>query len=223
MIVMNCIRKFLVLLLLVVSALKASAQDEVWQFGIKGGFNLSSAAAKNIGTKKIKAGYQIGLSVDYAVTESFYLQSGTYFTVKGIRLKSTSGYSEDISSWKQHLTMQYLEFPLLAAYKIEAVSGMKLFFNAGPYFAYGIGGKTSLIGNGEEGKNKADTFGDNRIKKEDYGLRYGAGLEFEKFLFEISFDFGFANIADKNNELNKLLDNTHYRNKNFSLLVGYKF
>lgn len=221
---MNYIRKVLFLSFLVLSVSKASAQDEpIWQFGVKGGFNLSSAVAKDIGTKKIKAGYQVGLSVDYAVTESFYLQSGPYFSVKGIRLKGSSNYSEDMSSWKQHFTMKYIEVPLLAAYKMETVSDMKLVFNAGPYFAYGLGGSTSLIEKSEDGVDRADTFGDNRMKKIDYGLRYGAALEFEKLIFEISFNFGFANIANKNNELNKLLNSTHYRNKSFSLLMGYKF
>lgn len=221
---MNCIRKILFLSLLISLVSRTSAQDDSsWHFGLKGGFNMSTASMKKVGDKKIKAGYRIGLTVDYGVTESFYLQSGAFFNVKGVRLKSTSSYSAEVSGWKQHFTMQYIEVPVLAAYKLEAVSGLKIVFNAGPYFAYGIGGKTSLIQSSDDGKNKVDTFGDNRMKNIDYGLRYGAGLEFEKILFEISFDFGFANIANKNNELNRLFDNTHYRNKGFSLLAGYKF
>lgn len=219
------IRKIGIIVAFLLCSVIVYAQDSPFQAGIKGGVNFSSASVKNAGTERIKAGYQIGVFAEYGVTETFYLQSGAYFTTKGIRLKGTKALMDAASGWKQTVNMQYIEVPLLAMYKLEIVSGMKILFNAGPYTAFGVGGKTSSkqLGSDEAKDISLDTFGDNRMKDFDYGIRFGTGMEFEKMIFEFSFDFGMNNIAYKNNELNSAFGEKYFRNKGFSLLVGYKF
>lgn len=217
--------KIKIVAFLLLFSLIAYSQDSPFQAGVKGGMSFSSASVKNAGTERIKAGYQIGLFAEYGLTESFYLQSGAYFATKGIRLKGTKALLDVASGWKQTVDMQYVEVPLLAMYKLEIVSGMKILFNAGPYASLGIGGKTTnkLIGADESKEVKLDTFDENRMKDFDYGVRFGTGMEFEKMIFEFSFDFGINNIAYKDNELNSAFGDKHFRNKGFSLLVGYKF
>lgn len=219
------VRKIQIVLVLLLCSVIINAQDSPFQAGIKGGVNFSSASLIEAGTERIKAGYQIGLFAEYGLTESFYLQSGAYFTTKGIRLKGTKALFDTASGWKQTVEMQYIEVPLLAMYKMEVESGINILFNAGPYAAFGIAGKTTnrLLG-GENAKSaELDTFGDNRMKNFDYGVRFGTGMEFEKMIFEFSCNFGVNNIANKDNELNIAFGEKHFRNKGFSLLVGYKF
>lgn len=222
---MTFVSRVKITLLLLIFSVASYAQDSPFQTGVKGGVNLSSASVKDAGTEMIKAGYTIGMFAEYGLTESFYLQSGAYFTTKGIRLKDTKALFATTSNWKQTINMHYIEVPLLAMYKAEVVSGMKILFNVGPYAAFGIGGKTSNRSTGSEDAKtvRLDTFGGNCMKNFDYGMRFGTGMEFEKMVFELSFGFGINNIANKNNELNSAFGEKHFRNKGFSLLVGYKF
>lgn len=227
---MTCFRKLLLMIFLSLSSIFIYAQDSPFQFGVKGGGNLfgTSMDIKDYADKKIKIGYLVGLSAEYEFTDNFYLQSGIYFITKGVKLKGDIGSSTEKKHWKQTFNMQYLELPLLATYKIEMVSDTKVFFNAGPYVSYGIGGKTSILNDyvnldNTVVKEKLDIFGDNRMKEFDFGLKFGIGLEFEKFTFEWSYEFGLVDVEHKNNELNSLLNDNHYKNKGILLLVGYKF
>lgn len=222
--------KSLLIVLILLSTNVLYAQESSFQFGIKGGGNLysSSINIENLAAKKLKIGYQIGLSAEYAVSESFYLQSGIFYVTKGIRLKGKSGTSEDEINWSQSINLQYLQLPILAAYKIELVTDTKMFFNAGPYIAYGIGGKTNqknryINSTRAAEKRSMDSFGDNRMQKIDYGLKYAIGLEFEKFVFEWNYELGLVDIGSDDSELNPILNDKRFRNQGLSLLVGYKF
>lgn len=205
-------------------------EDSPFQFGIKTGGNLysSSINMKDLAAKKLKIGYQIGLSAEYAVSDGFYLQSGVFFKTKGIRLKGKTGTSEDEAYWSQSINLQYLQLPILATYKIELVSDTKVFFNVGPYIAYGIGGKSTikeryLNSTRTNEKRNTDSFGDNRMKKIDYGLKYSIGLEYEKFVFEWSYELGLVDIGSDNSEINSILNDKRFRNQGLALSVGYKF
>lgn len=221
---------FLILFLLWGYESMHAQEGSSFQFGIKAGGNLysSSVDIKDDAAKKLKVGYQVGLSAEYAFTDDFYLQSGVFFVTKGIRLKGKSGVFEDESHLSQAIELQYLQLPVLATYKIELLTDTKVFFNAGPYIAYGIGGKTTtkyryVNSTREDGRRKIDSFGDNRMKKFDYGFKYSIGLEFEKFLFEWSYELGFVDITDSDNEINLIFNNKHFRNQGLSLSAGYKF
>lgn len=227
---MTYFRKVLLMIFLSLSSIFIYAQDSPFQFGIKGGGNLFSTSMniKDYADKKIKIGYQIGLSAEYEFSDNFYLETGVYFVTKGVKLRGDIGSSAEKTHWKQTFNMQYLELPLLATYKIELVSDTKIFFNIGPYVGYGIGGKASILNDyvnldNAVNKDKLDIFGDNRMKEIDFGLKFGLGLEFEKFTFGWSYEFGLIDVEHKNNELNYLLNNKHYKHKGIMLLVGYKF
>lgn len=219
-------RSLLIILILLSTRILYAQEYSDFQFGIKVGGNLysSSMNIENIADKKLKVGYQVGLFGEYAFSESFYLHSGLFFVTKGVKIKG----SADASSWSQSIGLQYLQVPLLATYKFELVSDTKVFFNVGPYIAYGIGGKSTrrnkfTDATRSDEKVELNSFGDNRMKKMDFGLKYSVGLEFERILFEWSYEFGLMNIENNDNKINSLFDNKHYKNKGLSLAVGYKF
>lgn len=219
--------KLLLVLLLLSGFITVYAQEySPFQFGVKAGGNLYSTAMniEDIAAKKLKIGYQVGLTGEYEFSESFYLQSGLFFVTKGVRIKG----SGESSHWSQSIGLQYLQLPVLATYKIELIEDTKIFFNAGPYVAYGIRGKSSrkdrfIDSTRADEKGKLDSFGDNRMKRFDFGLKYSIGMEFEKFLFEWSYELGLKDIEEKNNEISPIFDNKHFKNQGLSLSVGYKF
>ncbi|MDR1200985.1 MAG: outer membrane beta-barrel protein [Tannerellaceae bacterium] len=84
-----------------------------------------------------------------------------------------------------------------------------LVINAGPYVAYGIGGK--IKGGGES----ISIFGNNQLTRLDYGVGGGIGFELGMFCINTGYDLGLRNISDaKDCKIN---------NQNAYLTVGVKF
>lgn len=208
-----------------------SAQDyKTFQLGIKAGGNLYSTSLNvdDAIAKNVKPGFLVGLTAEYAFSESAYLQTGLDFFTKGAVLKRTETIDGGTMDWKQTFNMQYFQVPVMFAYKLLMVSDIQVYFHGGIYAAYGIGGKSSYnmktkAVNGTEEEIKQDTFGDNGFKKFDYGIRFGSGVEFDKFLVGLDFEYGLANISQSSNQLSTLLDGRNYKNRGVTLSVGYKF
>ena len=198
--------KVKIIWLLIVSAIllgvsAAYAQEPPVQFGVKGGLNLSNFGGDMEDTKAVFK-YQFGVTADVAFTENIYLQTGLEFLTKGSKHKPETGTSIKYNP-------MYLQLPVRVAYKFEIMPGTKLFINAGPYVAYGIGGKI------KGGDSKVDIFDDDRLKRFDYGIGGGVGVEFGKFTVSVGYDFGLANISD--------VKGTKVRNQNAFITLGYRF
>lgn len=168
----------------------------------------------------MKVGYTVGVGLDYQFTDMWYLQSGLNITSKG----SKSSYSEEGFDVKTTLTTHYLEIPVLAAAKFDVSDNMKFVVNAGPYLAFGLGGKEKYevgdvsesykVFSKEEGEDEA------LMKRFDLGLQYGIGLELsEKYLINLTGQYGFIspyNYPDG-------YDGDKAKNLAFMISVGYRF
>lgn len=191
--------------------LTMNAQDQPITFGVKVGANLSNFGG-DVENNKAKFGFNGGVTIDYAITPDFYLLSGLEFTTKGAKYE----YKEEGENEKGTMNAMYLQLPIHAGYKLTIAEGTKLVFHAGPYIAYGIGGK--ITDEDSEGKVKWDFFGSKEeglAKRFDFGLGLGAGVEFGKINVGLGYDFGLLNIS--HSKEGKL------RNMNAYLTVGYKF
>ncbi|MDR0825471.1 MAG: PorT family protein [Prevotella sp.] len=229
---MRNIYKCFLLAFLLSQSFCLSAQEAPVQFGLKAGVDLYSTSLNVSGTldKKVKFGYQLGLTADFMLTEDqFYLQTGAEYITKGAVLKKEEAVTGGgMHEWSQTFNMEYIQVPLMLAFKMDVSSDLKIYFHAGPYVAFGIGGKTTLQDkykglDRETEKSKQDTFGENKFKKLDYGFRFGSGIEFDKFIIGLDFEYAFANINQDNNELGTILNGKKYRNKGINLSLGYKF
>ena len=81
--------KKLILLAALATGLMFTAKAQENGFGIRAGLNLSNARGdfKDAvgGDIKMKAGFNIGVIYDYGFSESFYIQPGLYYTLKGVK------------------------------------------------------------------------------------------------------------------------------------------
>ncbi len=159
----------------------------------------------------MKIGYNVGVGMDYAFSEDWSLQSGLNFTGKGAKDEGVK------------VKMNYVELPILAAYKFALGENMKFVVNAGPYLAVGLGGKMTV--DGEDGGSvklfsKEDGAEEALMKRFDLGIQYGIGLEVgEHYLVNLTGQNGFINpLNDKvwGEELST-------KNMAFSISVGYRF
>jgi hypothetical protein len=105
--------------------------------------------------------------------------------------------------------------------------------NAGPYIAYGIAGKetikerTTPSSVREDEKFTSDTFGsDDRryspynLKRQDYGISLGFGVEYKKVVLGFDYEVGLLNISRPNKNESSPLP-VDYRNRNLSLTIDY--
>lgn len=212
-------------------ALTVLAQDSPFTWGVKTGITLnnSSIDADPI-EQKTKVGFLLGVTVDYALTNNLYLQSGLSLLTRGAKVESDISIESYNVSGELKVNQIYLQLPITAAYKLPVTDNLKVVFNAGPYIAYGIGGKSKLKANIDipilelNSSEEYDTFGDDALKRFDFGLTAGIGAEFKKIYLGANYDLGLINIINRSKTIETFFgSDVSYKNQGFVISVGYKF
>jgi opacity protein-like surface antigen len=152
---------------------------------------------------KALPGFNLGVGMDYGFSENWSLQSGLMISSKGYKVKD---YAK--------VRPIYLDIPILAAYKFNISDNTKFVINAGPYLAFGLGGKVKYDGVDESDK----VFGDDGWNRFDLGIQYGIGLEIsDHYLVNLTGQNGFICPWDTEDGEDKP------KNMTFSIGVGYRF
>lgn len=182
--------------------------------GIKGGVNMSNFYGDELNDNNVKIGFHIGLAADYDFAYNSAIQTGLFFTTKGAKYNNTVGeLSGDVN-----VNPMYMQLPVHYAYKIDVSPGTRVVLHAGPYAAFGVGGKSKISGSlGSVGAEiETDVFGDDGfLKRFDAGLGLGVGAEFGPLLLDLGWDMGLVNIVDSSEG--------DLKNQNAYLSVGYRF
>ncbi len=194
---------------------------------VKGGLNMSNYYGSNLSDKNIKPGYHAGIGLDLEFLADVSFQTGLYFTSKGAEY--TTSIKEIVKDTKYSVTANYIQLPIHMAYKMEVKPETRLFLHAGPYLAYGVGGKRTIEKKSDLssipdylGAEEINTFDkDFGYKPFDYGVGVGVGIEFDLFLIDLGWDLGLKNIARNINEIPVYKPNV--KNQSAYLSVGYKF
>ncbi len=231
-----------IVLLLAMVAMVGSMSAQELSFGIKGGVNMSNFSGKDVKDTKMKLGYNVGIAADYDFAPNMAIQSGLFFTTKGAKLSSAKinqkfGDATLSGTVDATANAMYLQLPVHFAYKIDVNPGTRVVLHAGPYVAYGVGGKRSGKANLKVSGNvpadqkalldeaikqaNASTTGVNTFDKKtglkpfDAGVGLGIGVEFGSILVDLGWDMGLLNISNtKDGSL---------KNQNAYFSVGYKF
>ena len=180
---------------LLCAVMPLSAQTKI---GVKGGMNISNMSITTSGiTMSLSSlvGFNVGVVAEIPIVNDLFLQPALLFTTKGTTVK--------LQSINMTERLDYLEIPINAMYKFKLGSSSKLLLFAGPYIAYGIGGKDSSTGESVKfsGANKD-------FNAFDCGLNFGPGLEVGNFQLTAQYSLGLANMSPtsvataKNNAFN---------------------
>lgn len=194
-------KKFLMTAVLGMFALAGFSQVK-WDARV--GMNFSNMT-KAEGTKALP-GFNLGVGMDYGFSENWSLQSGLMISSKGYKIKD---YSKDRPI--------YLDIPILAAYKFNISDNTKFVINAGPYLAFGLGGKCKFDEGGDYKLFKGEDGEDAEYSRFDLGIQYGIGLEIgEHYLVNLTGQNGFICPFD-------IDEGDKPKNMTFSIGVGYRF
>lgn len=203
---------------LMLFAFQASAQ---FTFGIKAGVNLANMIDKDDSHTystdyKTKTGFHLGVTGEYAISDNFCIEPGLLFSTKGFRIEQ--------DGIKFSANLNYLELPINAMYKID-LDPAKIFIMAGPYLAYAVSGKykadQAVLGDNEDQKEQKINIGSDKesddIKGFDFGLNFGAGVQFNAITFGLQYGLGLANLSPYTE------NGTMMKNKVIGISLGYKF
>ena len=200
-------KKVVLLLSVLFVCMIASAQVT---FNCKGGFGISTLAGRDADGSKIKTGWKIGVGLEKPLSANWLLMPTLEFKQKGAQ------YKED--GFEDKLTLQYIQLPIMVAYRTRLNDNLNLTLKAGPYFAYGISGKEKFVevynGNYDEGEN--DFFG-SHTNRFDCGAAVGVDFEYHRFVVGLEGEYGFISLYKDEDGPIKVYNVGAY------VTVGYKF
>ena len=184
------------MLFVVITAVSTQAQFNI---GIRTGLNAVGVHGDAVpvfaenSSIESTTGFQVGVVGEYSVSEKFVIQPALLFATQGFVNKGESQNGNLELSWN----LNYLQIPVNATYKFGG-GKTKFFLQAGPYLGYALGGKMKgeLKQDGKESKTSEETikFGSNEMKRLDFGIGFGLGLQISAVQLALGYQFGMMNI-----------------------------
>jgi len=203
------------------------------QVYIQGGLNLANISKTEDGqTEKnnILPSFNAGILGRFGLSSMFDLESGVLVTGRGSKAETYFNGGNDYV--KSKFNPIYIEVPLNAVVKIPVTKSTGIFFNAGPYAAIGIAGKSSgetkigplmstsssniKFSNDDPFTSEQEDAAYDKLKRFDFGLNMGGGIEFSHLILKANFGLGLTKInsTESNNEVN---EKNKYRTVSFSV------
>lgn len=203
-------------ILLLCAALVFTSQASDFSMGVKAGVNFNNMK-QEFGSEELDADSKIGFHVtgiaDIGFNDFIGFQPGIGITTRGYKIdNSLMGFT-----FESKTNIFYLDIPLnfKGMYKMDALTP---FVTAGPYLGIGLAGKSKITNEfeGVEEEEEEDVeWGDNGLKRFDFGLGFGAGVEIKSFVIGASFDLGLMNISNT--------EEVTVKNRSFKISAGYMF
>ena len=215
--------------LLMAAVMFATAAESFAQtFGVKAGLNLSNLLEKDDEDTystdyKMKPGFHVGATAEFPLSEMFSFEPGILLSTKGYKYSdsgSDSGYD-----WEETETanLYYIDIPLLAKASYD-LGSVKIYGALGPYLGIGLSGKWeyeySFDGDTESESETVEWGNDSEndhLKRLDFGLTFGAGVEISSFQIGLAYNLGLKNISAYTG------DGFKVNNRVLGISVGYKF
>lgn len=180
------------------------------QIIIKGGANFTNYFTENNAGEAFdysgKVGYHVGITAETKMAEVLGLETGVILDTRGARNGSNSAFG----SYEQDLNPIYATIPFNLKLK-PAVGDLKLFVTAGPYVSIGLLGTIKQSGtfggfSGEEERDIrwGDDEDDDDLRRFDYGLSVGGGIQLSTLVLGVEYSYGLANIAPNREDDNKM-------------------
>lgn len=219
-------KKIFFLALFAILGMTASYAQSVG-FNVKAGAGIANMNGDADGDPLFS--YKVGVGAEIGLGGNWALQPTLFFVRKGTTNEIREEFEGEVSKLKSTINANYLELPIMAAYRISLPS-TNVVLNAGPYLAYGLNGKYKF--ESDEEKTKTNTFGKDAFKRFDCGLGVGVAFEFGKFIAGIDANFGLANIAPSgkdNDQPNMEVADMEFdkdpkiHNMAAHITIGYKF
>ena len=175
-------------------------------YGVKGGINFASVSFDP--SEDTNTGTRIGIAAGGFVA----LPLGSRLTIQPEGLFSQKGEKADLDGVVAKLELDYIEVPVLVKYAITQGASRSFHVFGGPSMAFKVRSRATA----SFGGTTVET-GEENIKDTDFGVVFGAGMDFGKWSVDGRYTMG---LADINNDE---ADETKIRTRTISVLAGIRF
>ena len=217
-------KKAIFIMMLAAITLSMSAQKKYWDssrpdhrfgYSVQAGlnFNKQYTMEDEGADHAFSTGFHAGIGVDVNIIRSFSVTTGVYYFQKGWK----DSYSDYRGYYDTKDNAAYVQLPLLASYRVALSDAVRFQIDLGPYFAFGISGKTKTDYNfGEPIHKEYDSFDEYEgMKKFDCGIHLGASVNYSHLLAGVFYERGLKNISRIQGE--------KFQNGTVGVSLGYKF
>ena len=200
--------KFILLILFPLVSINTTGQSIL----VKGGLSLSNITGNNEVMSfddfyKIKSGVHLGISYEQEISDIVFLEIGSMLSMKGTIIDFGN-----LATATKFNTI-YIDVPILIKEYLEINDAISIYGGVGPYFGFGLVGSLK-----DDDGNKVDDViwgeSESTIRRFDFGLSVGAGIDFKGIQLGLVYDWGLFNISS--NEGDRI------RNNVFRITAGYR-
>lgn len=149
-----------------------------FQFGIKGGFNLSKFSTENTFSSDNKAGYYGGIWTRIGAA-GIHLQPELYLSGKNTTLKGSGGQENKVK-------FTSLDVPVLIGTKIGA-AGIGIRLNTGPVASF-------ILSEEQTFEDAASDIFDGKFKDQAFAWQIGTGLDVGKLSVDLRYEMGLSKL-----------------------------
>lgn len=218
--------------ILLLTLIFTETQSQVY---VQGGVNLSNISTTASGqTEKnnMLTTFNAGILGRFDLSEIIDLESGLLLDGRGSKAESYFTSATDDNYVKTRFNPLYLELPLNLVVRFPMNKSSNFFFHGGPYAAIGVAGKSTseskFLGVSSSGKSNIKFSNDDpftsgqddaaydKLKRFDFGLNLGGGLDLGKVLLRLNYSLGLTKINSTQGD-NSTDDKNKYRTLSLSL------
>jgi len=172
-------KKISLTLLLICSSFFAFSQVvPSFQFGLKGGVNLSKFNTSNTFSSDNRAGYYAGIWTRIGAA-GIHLQPELYISGKNTTLKDANGLENKVN-------FTSLDVPILIGTKLGA-AGVGLRLNTGPVVSF-------VLNDDQSFPQAAGAIFNGKFKDQSFAWQFGAGLDVGKLGIDLRYEAGLSKI-----------------------------
>lgn len=187
------------LMIVMMLLLSSSLIAQSWDFGVKGGLNFASISGDDTSDVDSRTSFYIGGFAEVKLSDKFAFQPELLYSSQGA---SSSEDGEDVD-----LKMDYLTIPMMAKYYVAENFSLEM----GPQIGFLLSSDFELMGVSVDFKDY--------MKGVDFGLNFGLGYEFNKFVINGRYNVGLSNIWDDE----EMFGDVKNQNSVIQIGIGYKF
>lgn len=194
-------RTLFIMAALLCTGLTVHAQSESlsFDFGARGGLNLSTVTGDDIESPDNRTSFYAGLVAETPITERFSLQGEVFYSGQGFDI------TEEEDELDAEYQLGYVQVPVLA--KIYLFEGLNI--HAGPQFGFKVSEEIDFEPAEDEGDIDTDA-----VQDFDFQLTSGLEYKFEGGLFiQARYTYGFSEVVEDSSVHNSV----------FSAGLGYMF
>ena len=208
--------------------IEAQSDKNQFQFGIKGGFNLSSFTEEH---KELFTGSTFGAFGDYYFLENIGISLGLNYERKGGIMRTITpepphfNPTADPISFDLYVRNNYLDISVELKYRFNLDNGISIIPFAGYSYSLPLWNQEN-----SEKKNKQQIHGSQIIKytgqySDDMAeinsfssLVIGVRTEYNKFFLDLGYSLALNSIGGASN-----INNLEYKLQSITVLIGYRF